>query len=248
MTYRTKNWLSEYLTKSVDTEEVIQQTIKVFQKSTAFEKIKSYKVVPEKQFDYLHESFLTPTQLKISVNDFQKEIVEFNDYFEPWGIDSGDDRRQGLALVNQDGILKQNDPINGSLMEYNLKTGIPLLEVDCQTKTTAFDIDSLKPLQQLDKTWYRSNILKWKEGAKFVPHIDSLKPAYWIRLWATDNPDNIILRYWNDNNVHTEENIEPGRIYIIDTTLVHDAVATGDSYQFFLSVAPDQIKNLKEIL
>jgi len=191
--------------------------------------------------------FLTSTCLQIPVDQFRQEIQQFEKYFEPWGIGSTDTARRGLALVNQDGILKDHDPINGSLMEYNLKTGRPLLEVDCQDKTPVFELNSLSCLKELDNTWYRSNILKWQEGARFVPHIDTLRPAYWFRLWAIDRPNNIVLRYWN-NKVQIVENIEPGRIYIIDTTLVHDAIAIGDSYQWFLSVAPNQFEKLKTLI
>jgi len=247
MTNHTKPWLKEYLTKPVDKKGIINQTRDVFVKSRAFEKIRDYERISEKDFDFLHKSFLTPTKLTISLDNFHKEIADFQPYFEPWGIDSTDESRQGISLVNTDGVLKQQDPINGSLMEYNSATRYPLLEVDCKETTSLFDINSMSSLKKLDGTWYRSNILKWKEKAKFVPHIDSLKPAYWIRLWGVDNPDNIILRYY-ENGMKVVKNIEPGRIYIIDTTLVHDAIGLGECYQWFLSVAPDQIETLKRLL
>jgi hypothetical protein len=44
------------------------------------------------------------------------------------------------------------------------------------------------------------------------------------------------------------QNIESGRIYLIDTSRVHDAVGHGDAYQFFLSVSPDSIEKIQSLV
>ncbi len=42
--------------------------------------------------------------------------------------------------------------------------------------------------------------------------------------------------------------IESGRLYLIDTSQVHDAVSHDEVYQFFLSVSPTALNIIKELL
>jgi len=63
-------------------------------------------------------------------------------------------------------------------------------------------------------------------------------PSPWIRLWGTTS-NSIKLRFSNKNKLEDYGDVEPGRIYIIDTSLVHDARCTDKkAAQFFLSVLP----------
>lgn len=242
------NWLEEYLSKKVDTDKIIKETVEVFKKSTAIDRLTTFSSLQKKEYNILHKKFLTPTRLIFDVKKFNEEILEFENYFESWGFNKENNLRQGLALVNQTGKLISNDPINGSLMEYNDKTNCPLLELDCREKTKVFDLSSLKILNSISDKWYRSNVLRWNKTARFVPHIDTLIPSYWIRLWAIDKPENIIMRYWNKETVEIQ-NAEPGRIYVIDTSLVHDAVCIDSScYQLFLSLPIDSYDTLKGLL
>ena len=62
----------------------------------------------------------------------------------------------------------------------------------------------------------------------------------WIRLWATTSPD-IVVRFYNPTTGELEQctDIELGRVYVTDTSIVHDAYATGNNvHQLFLSVLP----------
>jgi hypothetical protein len=191
------------------------------------------------RYQHLHRSFLTSTTLKIDVELFKSEIKSFSDYFFQWGKHHAELPRYGAALVNQDGILHNNsDPINGSLYEWNsLNPDHSIIESDCQMPTEIMNLPSLSSLDIFRDCWYRSNILKWNKGARFLPHIDNLLPAPWIRLWGTTS-SNISLRYWNNVEMIEVKNIVPGQIYIIDTSLVHDAESFEDDvYQFFLCVS-----------
>jgi hypothetical protein len=158
--------------------------------------------------------------------------------------------RYGLALVNQDGQIKKQDPINGSLYEWNVRfPDDPIIESDCTTVTEVMKMPSLLPLQILNGHWCRSNILKWYPGAEFKPHVDTVVPSPWIRLWGTSDPTCLEIRYNNGTDTLVKaQNVEAGRIYIIDTSMVHDAVCTDSRvYQFFLSVLPSSINTLKEL-
>jgi hypothetical protein len=226
----------------VDSDKIIQETIEVFEKSGAVNFYKKCKdLVGDEDYKRLHPQFLTPLDIKIDCNLFNKEILKYEEYFEQWGNDHQHLPRYGLALVNQDGKLKNKDPVNGSLMAWNRDNpSQPLIETDCTVPTDVMTMPSLSPLNILNGHWCRSNIFKWNKDAFFFPHIDTIVPSMWIRLWAVTTPG-IVVRYYNKNTDSFEvvENIELGRVYIIDTSLVHDANAINDNiYQLFLSILP----------
>lgn len=237
----------------VDSEKIIADTLQAFSNSVAQQK-KFFEItdyVSKEEYQQLHPQFLTPTSLKINCDQFFLEVEQYAANFEQWGTQHTHLPRYGLALVNQDGILKKRDPINGSLYEWNVKyPDNPIIESDCNIPTAVMRLPSLTPLHALVNHWCRSNILKWYPSADFKPHIDTIVPSPWIRLWGTTDPDNLEIRYDNGSGTLTKtEGIEAGRIYIIDTSIVHDAVCTGSiNYQFFLSVLPSSINILKDML
>lgn len=225
----------------IDAQKIIDETVAIFEKSGAIEIYKHAPLVKDEDYQRLHPSFLTPLDIKIDCELFNKEVEAFNEHFEQWGSDHQHLQRYGLALINQDGVLKKQDPVNGSLAAWNRDNpSQPLLETDCTTATDVMHMESLTPLRVLDGHWCRSNIFKWYKDALFLPHIDTIVPSMWIRLWATTSPD-VVVRYYNKYTGELEQltNIELGRVYIIDTSIVHDANAVGDNvHQLFLSVLP----------
>lgn len=237
----------------IDSKKIIADTHQSFTTSSAqqkkFNDLDAF--VDEKEYKLLHRNFLTPTSIIINVDRFLSDIANYSQYFYKWGNNHSELPRYGLALVNQDGILKSNDPINGSLHEWNRNfPDNPIIETDCCTSTEVMQLKSLQPLRVFDGHWCRSNILKWHSGAHFKPHIDTVLPSPWLRLWGTTNADMFDINYDTGLERLTKfPDIEAGRIYIIDTSIVHDAVSyTNDVYQFFLSVRPSAINILKEHL
>jgi hypothetical protein len=237
----------------IDSEKIISETIADFTSSVSqkkkFAELKSF--VSNKDYESLHKDFLTPTKIQIDVSLFLSEIEKYSNNFYQWGNRHTSLPRYGLALVNQDGQLKANDPINGSLHEWNiLYPENPLIETDFLIPTEVFNLDSLQPLKVFEGHWCRSNVLKWHRGAHFKPHIDAILPCPWYRLWATTDVENFRIRYDNGlGELVNFENLEAGRLYIIDTSLVHDAESFTDNvYQLFLSVLPSAGKILKERL
>jgi len=225
----------------INAQAIINETLEVFEKSGAADIYRSCKyLIEDEDYKQLHPSFLTPLDIKINSEEFSKEILNHQDAFEQWGKDHTHLPRYGAALINQNGYIIKNDPINGSLMAWNRDhPDQPLIETDCQTPTALLSLLSLKPLDIFKGYWCRSNILKWEKDAKFLPHIDTVVPSPWIRLWGSMSND-VVLRFYNEETGSLEPvDFELGRLYIIDTSLVHDATATGDGvYQLFLSVLP----------
>ena len=226
---------------NIEIQKIIDDTYSVF--NSTVEQLDKFKNLPKldtELYNKIHTDFLVPTDIVIDSNLFLKEIIEFDNEFSQWGTMHTELPRYGLALVNLDGKLsKDKDIINGSLYQYNLHNpNEPIFETDCTTPTVVYNLESLKPLKVLDGYYTRSNIFKWLSNGKFFPHIDTFKPTPWLRLWGTTNVDNISVSYYDSisDSYKTVENIENGRIYLTDTSLVHDAICThGTNYQFFLS-------------
>jgi hypothetical protein len=221
--------------------KIINDTYSVFSRSTEqLEKFKNLPKIDKNDYDVLHTDFLVPTDIVIDVDLFSSEIKQYDSEFTQWGTTHTSLPRYGLALINMDGQLSKDvDPINGSLYQHNLNNpNNPLFETDCVMPTEVYNLKSLEPLKVLDGYYTRSNIFKWLENGKFLPHIDTFMPSPWLRLWGTTNSENLILNYYDPvtDSYKRCENVENGRIYLTDTSLVHEAICTsGTNYQFFLS-------------
>lgn len=223
----------------VDETKIISETKSVFDTPLINSRFQSLDTISVEDYHRLHKSPLVPLDVKINVLEFLEEIKDWLPSAEQWGKNHLHLPRKGLALVNRDGVIKANDPINGSLYEWNLThPDEPIIETDCVTPTSVMFLNSLNPLRVFDGHWCRSNLLIWKEGAEFKPHIDTLIPSYWFRLWGTTSND-IRLRFAHNNELIEHPDVEPGRIYLINTAIVHDAYCRkGKGIQFFLSVLP----------
>jgi len=234
----------------VDSNKIIQETKNVFfsseQQKEKYNLID--KFISEEEYKGIHTDPLVSLDLKIDLELFANEISQYHNWFEQWGNEHTDLPRQGLALVNQFGHLQTNDPINGSLYEWNkLNPEQPILETDCKRPTEVMWIESLEPLKIFKDHWCRSNILLWDKGAEFKPHIDTLIPSPWLRLWGTTSND-VKLRFCLNNEMIEHPDVEPGRLYLIDTSLVHDAKCYGNpTLQFFLSVLPSALDLIKSL-
>ena len=191
----------------------------------------------EDEFKKYHPIPLQPLDIQIDCEQFLKEIEQFE--FKRWGNRYLELPRYGLPLVNSNGSMDNTiEPTVGSLAHWNEDfPNSPHMETDFTVLTPAMGIPSLDPLRVFDGHWTRSNILKWEAGGEFKPHIDTTFPALWFRLWGTTDPSTIELGFANNtNNFDIVKNIEAGRLYLIDTSVVHIARATGLNYQFFLSL------------
>jgi len=233
----------------LDAEKIVDDTLNLFRHE--IQNISEFISIDD--YEQLHQEFLTPTSIKIDMDILKHDLESYQVFFQQWGQHRSHVPRYGIALVNLDGVLdRTQDPTNGSLYEWSsLNPDKKIIESDCVIPTELINLLSLKPLRVLDDHWCRSNILKWNKGAEFVPHIDNCVPAPWIRLWATSDADNLDLRFYNKKTKSMEKvkSIEEGRVYIIDTSIVHDAKAHNDNiYQLFLSTLPSSTELLKELI
>jgi hypothetical protein len=233
-------------------DHIQHSNIKPFLNSPkAIEKILALPKIADADYRALHRTFLTPTSLSFDVEAFVLEIDRYSSYFTKWGKKYQELPRYGLPLFNVDGCISKTDPTMGSLLDWIKENpDNPILETDCTTATEVYNLKSLEALKHFDSYFCRSSILKWGAGSVFTPHIDVALPAPWFRLWATTS-NYIDLSYWDQQgNKRSCDYIEAGRIYLIDTTLVHEAAwnARGWVYQLFLSLMPSSISTLRSVM
>jgi len=221
------------------------------------EKVKKLPEISKETYSELHTDYLVPLDIKIDCDSFLEEIEPYDQYLRPWG---GMEKQSsvelgGIPLVNMTGELTGIDRSMGSLSKWCLDhPDEPIIDTDFRTPTEILGIDSLKALRVFDKYWTKSSILKWGKGAEFPPHVDTFVPAYWYRLWSPLSAD--ILVEFNTKNSFLKDqysvrvmNLEPGRIYLIDTSVVHYAQALANNvYQLFLSVDPGATELIKELI
>jgi hypothetical protein len=232
----------------INSKEIIERSKEIFlSDKIQADRYYNSKSVSVKDYDSLHTSFLTPLDITFDPKSVEGYINSYRMWFQRWGNTTQE--RYGIALVNKDGKLRKTDPVNMSLQEWNQNNpDNVLMEMDCVKPTELMNGICFNSLKVFDKHWCRSNILIWKNDAHFLPHIDAIKPTPWLRLWGCTN-NNVELRYAVNDELVKVKNIEPGRLYLIDTTRVHDARNLSDtSMQLFLSVLPSAYNIIKSSL
>jgi len=201
----------------------------------------------------LHKEFLTPLPIKIDTYVFKDEIENYKRYFKPWGSNRPElnEVRQGLPLVNSTGLFTDDVDISiGPLDHHNsLYPENCMLENDFKIPTDILNLQCFDVLDPIRKHMVRSSILYWKKGANFDPHWDVILPTVNLRLWGTSDPSNIQLRYRNNEDMVVCEDVEPGRLYLIETSTIHDAACLqDDGYQFFIALNVNSFAKLKDML
>jgi hypothetical protein len=202
-----------------------------------------------KQF---HKTHFHPLDLKIDIPLFEKQMEQYSLAFREWGGPRKNIGRYGLPLLNQNGSLHNNpEPACYPLDIWNKenpdnKLWYPLMA----EPTEVLNLSCFDPIEDIKEYMLRSCVLKWNTGANFVPHTDQTTPTEVIRLWGTNDPDNMSLRFDKsgkyvhpfdvsntDHDLIPVENVEAGRLYLIDTCMIHDATASSDNvYQFFIAL------------
>jgi len=206
------------------------RTLNKYEKYNLYPKI--YKTVYEK----LHKTPLVPLDMML---DIEEIMYWYEEHFYVWGENKPHlKNRKGLALINLDGQFSKNDPSLGPLDIYNNNHSIHYLEPDFRTPTIAFKEKCFDPLRSFDLC--RSSILSWTDGDHFVPHTDVVIPTVNLRLWGASNP--YVELKFNGEAV----DFEPGRVYLIDTSITHEARSIDYVYQFFIGLQPTE-KNIDKI-
>lgn len=198
----------------------------------------------DKYYD-LHKKFLQPTSMKIDIDLFHQEIKQYHSLFREWGIGRPHLPRYGLSLYNLDGNIRGEtdvgcQPLDTAPLEYQDERLFA-------TPTEVYnDMESMRALDPLKEYYLRSSILLWHKGANFLPHVDLMPTKdYNLRMWGNSDPDGYVF-----NGVgEIVDQVEPGRIYLCDTSKWHYAQATKDwNYTFFICFKRTAIDFVKTLL
>ena len=197
--------------------------------------------VPEEVYNELHTDFLVPLNLKID-DEAEEQFQLCNEAFYVWGDNRPELKtRKGMALVNLDGKISPDDLSIGPLDHHNRKYDKGLVDecyLECHFRQQTQMLQGvLEPLKQFDLC--RSSILWWQKGDNFVPHTDVVLPTVNLRLWGATNK-HASLRYGEDRDNLIEVEYEPNRLYLIDTSILHDAKAYEEVYQYFIALLPTE--------
>lgn len=213
----------------------------------------------------LHTAPVVATDIVIDPDKFES-LMQQNQYaFRSWGEKKKHFPRYGLPLVNQNGSMYNNpEPVCYPLDEWlePLAEEDWVFDRDFTQKTPVFEHSVFDPLKRFDDYWCRSCILRWDSEAFFWPHSDTWFPSPILRLWGTTDPDNVKFQFdrefrraptpgtvssMDPDMVDWQGDIEPGRMYIVDTSLIHTARSQGThpTYQFFLAVHSDAFDQMQ---
>jgi len=211
---------------------------------------------------------LQKTSMIFDVDSFYECMEKYKFAFRTWGKEKGHLPRYGLPLVNQNGSMLNNpEPICYPLDEWlRCHPDEQFLDRDVRVPTEVLNEDAFAVLQPIKKYMLRSAILRWDAESFFYPHTDTWLPSPILRLWGTTEPNNVKIQFdkerrraespngvkgMNPQVVDFEDfEIEAGRLYVIDTSIIHGAKSYYDDigYQFFIAIHTDGIEDLKKCI
>ena len=202
---------------------------------------RNYQALSVEDYNRIHYAPLIATEYAINLSIFEKEIQPYKQYRKQWGHEHRQFPRYGLPLVNLSGKIDDKvDPTCNPLDTWWKYTGELYWDLDFTNPTEILNLSCFDPINKLKPYMIRSNILWWDTLGHFKPHIDTEKDKCCnIRLWGT-NKEDYYLSFEG-----TRYDFEPGRLYIIDTSILHEARAYSDfTMTFFLSFNLDVLKCL----
>jgi hypothetical protein len=194
----------------------------------------------------LHSKFLQPTKIKVDVDQFKQDIEIYHSLFRQWGYNRPHRPRYGISLFNLDGNIRGTEDFGCTPLDRQPE-GFNYKETDFKAPTEVFmNSDSLRVFDEISDYMIRSNILLWHKHANFLPHLDTRPtPEHNLRLWGTSDPSGYVFNYEGKRCV----DIEPGRIYLVDTARWHYAEAIKDwNYTFFIALKNSAIDIIGDFL
>lgn len=194
----------------------------------------------------------------IDLDLFNREVDHYKDNFQPWGINDDKRNRFGIDLTGPDTPIDVfPQPANWPLDIWTAHhPDKPFFDATLTTPTEHFyKFESLYPIYELFEGHIaRTNVVWWNKGGEFHPHIDCIvNRAVNYRIWISNTTgQGHPLLFANRENSNGMKNVSddliPGRMYLLDTSMYHNGYATQDNvFSMLMSVLPsasDVITNL----
>ena len=165
----------------------------------------------------------------INVNDIKEKIAEFESHFKPYNLRKSGYNRYGLSITSLDGGFS-GVPDLDSLFEYNKENGTDFSENDF-CKWSPF-IKSCIALQEMTLPFHkymgRSHLLRLNKGGFFPMHRDLTPESY--RLFVSLSHFDSFVFLLDNKRMY----FEPGRLYFINTWLIHSLFSFEDKNDFLV--------------
>lgn len=180
------------------------------------------KEIPIERFMVIGDQ--TSLNIKVNANELLKELEQFEDKWAPYNSHKDFIKREGLCIINEDGVNKQG-PALESLTDWNREHGTNWSELDFNISTPVYENTMLKDvLKDLRSECYRSHFIKLPPGGYFPPHRDFSMDAFRVIMPVrVCNPPETRFMI-EDRTLHWEH----GRFYIINTLKEHTLFNASD--------------------
>jgi len=152
-----------------------------------------------------------------SPHEILQDLEQFKDKWSKYNSFKPDIPREGLCIINEDGINKPG-PALDSLLEWNKAHNTNFNELDFNVSTPVYTDTILNEFLSPIRKWcYRSHFLKLPPGGYFPPHRDkSWESIRLIQPLFNCNPP--LTRFMlEDKTLHWEL----GRMYFVNTLKEH---------------------------
>lgn len=187
-----------------------------------------------------------PLNIRINLRQFHEEISKFKDAWVDY-LPRTDrpNNRKGLTLTNLPGAGCQGVP---SLAQAMHMLGRPVSEMEFNEPTELYHAcDSLKPFLDMFSPLGRTFIVKCDTGGYFVPHRDHPSmPRSVLRLAVFLG--NVGPNQYDWLMEDQRLNIEPGRVYYINTRKTHRTISWVDNSMHLILNIPMNTENVAKII
>ena len=187
-----------------------------------------------------------PLKFKIDCVQFMNEIQQFdNDWQDYLPRTDRPNNRQALVLTN---VLNADHKTNPSLAQASYAAKRKLSEIEFKYPTIVYEsCESLKLFLNTFSPLGRTFLVKSNIGGYFVPHRDHpTMPRDTFRLIAFLNNCGPYDYDWlmDDKKL----NIEPGRVYYVNTRLMHRTISWVDNSQHLILNIPFTTENVSKVI
>lgn len=187
-----------------------------------------------------------PLNIKINCYQYMQEIAQFdNDWVNYLPRADRPNNRKSLTVTNLPGKTHTDNP---SLAQASYAAGRRLSELEFDSPTDVYRAcDSLKPFLDSWTPLGRTFIVRSDTGGYFVPHRDHPSmPRDVFRLVVFLNNCGPLEYDWLMDDKKLQ--IEHGRVYYVNTRLMHRTISWVDNSQHLILNVPFTTENVAKVI
>lgn len=187
-----------------------------------------------------------PLNIYIDVNKYMQEVAQFdNDWVDYLPRTDRPNNRRALTLTTLPGKTHKDAP---SLAEASYAAGRRLSELEFNQPTDVYKAcSSLHPFLNQWQPLGRTFVVQSNTGGYFVPHRDhpSMPRDVFRLVVFLNNVSPLQYDWWMDDR---KMNIEPGRVYYVNTRMTHRTISWVDNSQHLILNIPFTTENVAKVI